>query len=78
MVLVWVRQDDGIKPAIPRRDPPIELDEQPVWIRSAVDEQAPAARALNEDRIALPDVQDRHRRASRGPFGDDGGRQDDR
>ena len=78
VIFVRVRQDDGIEPAIPRRDPPIELDEQPVGIRPAVDEQAPAARALDEDRVALPDVQDRHRRAARGPFDDDRSRQHDR
>jgi hypothetical protein len=78
VVLMRVRQDDSVEPAIPWRDQPIELDEQPVGIRSAVDQQAPAARALDEDRVALPDVEDRHGRVARRPLDDDGRRQDDR
>ena len=78
MVLVRVRQDDSVEPAIPRRDQPIELDEQPVGIRAAVDQQAPAARPLDEDRVALPDVEDRHCRVARRQLDDDCPGQDDR
>ena len=53
MVLVRVGQDDDVDPAVPRREAPIERDEQPVRVRSAVDEQPAAARALDEDRVAL-------------------------
>ena len=64
VVLVRVRQDDRVDPPVPRRDPPIELDEQPVGIRPAIDQQAAAARALDEDGVALPDVEDRDPRAT--------------
>ena len=59
MVLVRMAQDDRVDAAVPRRDPAIERHEQAVGIGSAVDEQAAAARALDQDRIALPDVEDR-------------------
>jgi hypothetical protein len=59
VVLVGMGQDDHVDPAIPRRDAPVELDEQPIRVRSAVDQQSTAARALDEDRIALADVEDR-------------------
>ena len=43
MVLVRVAQDDGIDATIPRRDPLVELDEQPVGVGPAVDQQPSAA-----------------------------------
>ena len=46
--------------------------------RAAIDEQAPAPRALDEDRVALPDVQDRHVGRPERPLDDDRRRQDDR
>lgn len=67
MVLMGVRQDDHIDPAVPRRDPPIELDEQPIRIRSAVDQHSTTARPLDEDRVALSHVQDRHPDDAAGP-----------
>ena len=59
MVLVRVGQDHGVDPPVPRRDPLVEHDEQPVRVGSAVDEQPTAAGALDEDRVALADVEDR-------------------
>ena len=65
VVLVRVAQHDGVDPPVPRRDPPVEVDEQAVRVRPTVDEQATAARAFDEDRVALPDIEDRDRRRSR-------------
>ena len=74
VVLVRVRQDDRVDPPVPRRDPPVERDEQPVGIGAAVDEQPPAARALDEDRVALPDIEDRDPGDAARPADDDGAR----
>jgi hypothetical protein len=54
-------QDEEVDPTVPRRDAPIELDEEPVGIGTAVHEQPTAAVPLEEDRVALTDVEDRHR-----------------
>ena len=59
MVLVRVRQDDGVEPAIPRRKMSVERDQQSVGVRSAVDEQATTARPFHEDGITLADIEDR-------------------
>ena len=67
MVLVRVAEHDGVDPPVPRRDPLVEVDEQAVRVRPAVDQQPTAARSFDEDGIALPDVEDRH--ASRSPAG---------
>ncbi len=58
VVLVRVRQDDDVDAPVPRRQPPIELDEQPIRVGPAVDEQSATARALDEDGVTLPDVED--------------------
>ena len=58
VVLVRMGQDDRVDPPVPRRDPLVERDEQPVRIRPAVDQQSAAARALDEDRVALADIED--------------------
>ena len=58
MILVGMGQDDDVDPPVPRRNPPIELDEEPVRIRPAIDEHSPAAVPLDEDRISLPDIED--------------------
>ena len=72
VILVRMREDHGIDPAIPRRDAAIECDQQSVRIRTAIDEESPAARALDEDGIALADIEDRHPRESRRPDHDNG------
>ncbi len=59
MILVGVGQDEDVDPAVPRRQAPVQLDEEPVRIRPAVDEHPPAAPALDEDRVSLADVEDR-------------------
>ena len=57
VILVGVRQDDRIEPPVPWRDPSVELDEESVRIRPSIDQQATAARAFDQDRIALADVE---------------------
>jgi hypothetical protein len=59
MVLVGVRQDDRVDPAIPWRDPLVEVDKESIWIRATVDQEPPAARAFDQDCIALTDIHDR-------------------
>ncbi len=65
VILVRVGQDQGVDPPIPRRDAAVERDQQPVGIRTTVDEQPATVRALDEDRVALPDVEDRNARGCR-------------
>ena len=62
MILVRVRQDQRVDAPVPRRDPAVEGDEQSVRIRPSVDQEPTAARALDEDRIALSDIEDRDAR----------------
>ena len=62
MILVGVAEDHGLDPTVPWRDATIELDEEPVRVRPAVDQQAAAVRTLDEDGIALPDIEDRDAR----------------
>jgi hypothetical protein len=57
VILVRVGHDDEIDPAIPRRNPFVEGDEQPVRVRAAVHEQAPTRGRLHEDRITLAHVE---------------------
>ena len=60
--------------AVPRRQPPVELDEEPVRIRAAVDEHPSAAAALDEDRVALADVENRDPGGAVRPMGEGRGR----
>ena len=57
VILVRMGQDEDVDPPVPRRDALVELDEQPVGIRAAVDQHPAAAGTLDEDRIALADVE---------------------
>ena len=66
VVLVRVAQDQRVDPAVPRRDPPIEGHQQAIGIGAAVDEEPAAPGSLDEDRIALPDVEDRDPGAASG------------
>jgi hypothetical protein len=59
VVFVRMAEDDDVDAAIPRRDPTIQGDQQAVGIGPAVDQQTPSARSLDQDRIALADVEDR-------------------
>ncbi len=56
VVLVRVRQDHRVDAPVPRWDPRIEVDQQPGWVRAAIDQQPAAARTLDEDRVTLADV----------------------
>ena len=62
VILVRMRQDQRVDASIPWRDAAVERDEQAVGIRPAVDQQPTAVRALDEDGVALSDVEDRHAR----------------
>ena len=66
VVLVRVGQHDRVEPAIPGRDQAVELDEQAIGIRAAVDQEAPAVGALDENRVALADIEDGDGRRSCG------------
>ncbi len=43
VILVRMAQHDGVDPAIPRRDSSVEVDQQAIRVRPAVDEQSPSA-----------------------------------
>jgi hypothetical protein len=66
VVLVRVGQHDEVDAAIPGRELRVEDDEQAVGVRSAVDEHPAPGVALDEDGIALPDVQHGQPQASVG------------
>jgi hypothetical protein len=78
VILVRVRQDDQIEPSVPRWKERIEGLREPIRVRPAVDEQAAAAAALDEDRVALPDVEDRHPYGAARPAGHSDRRDRDR
>jgi hypothetical protein len=65
VVLVRVREDHAIDAPVPRRDSLVEHDEQAARIWAAIDEEPTAARALDEDRVALSDVEHAHARDTR-------------
>lgn len=70
VVLMRVAQDDEVDPVVPRREALVEDPDEPRRIRAAVDEEPPAVGRLHEDRIALPDVEDRDRRDAGWPLDD--------
>ncbi len=67
VILVRVGQDDQIETPVPRRKARVERGQKLVRIRASVDQQPPAARPLEQQRIALADIQDRDPEASVGP-----------
>jgi hypothetical protein len=77
VVLVRVSQDDAVEPAIPWRDVRVEGDQQPGRVGPSVDQQTPAARPLDEDRVALADVEHRDPCDATWPCDDDGPRHAD-
>jgi hypothetical protein len=77
VVLVRVRQDHRVEPPVPRRDPPIELDQQSIGIGAAIDQKATTARPLDQDGVALADVEDRDPRRAGRARDDDGARDRD-
>ena len=58
MVLVWMRQERCVDPSVPGRDPLVESPHQDVGIGAAVDEHARTVPCLQQDGVALADVQD--------------------
>ena len=78
MVLVRVGQDDRIDAAIPGRDPLVEHDQQAIRVGSTIDQQAATAGALDQDGVALTDIEDRDTRDPGRPCGDDPSGDDDR
>ena len=54
MVFVWMGQHDDVDPAVPRRKPFPEGDQQAAGIRTPIDEHATPLPALDEDGVPLP------------------------
>ncbi len=69
VVFVGMAEDDQVEPPVPGRQAGIESDDQATGVRSAVDEEATAAPALDEDRVSLADVEDGQAGALVGPVG---------
>lgn len=76
VVLVRVGEDDDVDSPIPGGQVLIEGDEEAPGIRTAVDEQPTAPRALEEDGVSLPDVEHGQPGDSVGSM-DDGNRERD-
>lgn len=69
VVLVRVREDEDVDPAVPRRQALIERTDQPSRIGAAIDEESPPGATLDEDPVTLPDVEDRDAHDARRSFG---------
>jgi hypothetical protein len=67
VVLVRVGQHDQVQPSIPRRHPSVEGGEQPVRVGAGVDQHPAAARTVEQQGVALPDIQHRDPQATVGP-----------
>ena len=57
VVLVRMGQHQHVDPAVPRRDAGVQLEQEPVRVRPAVDEHPGPAPALEQDGIPLADVE---------------------
>ena len=57
VVVVRVSQDQGINASIPGRQPLVERDEESVRIGAAIDQESAPAGTLDQNRVALPDVE---------------------
>ena len=58
MVFVGVREDDDVDAPVPCGHTRIEQGSQAVRVGPAVDQHAPTRSSLDQDRVALPDVED--------------------
>jgi hypothetical protein len=58
VVLVRMTEDHGIDAAIPRRDPGIEHDQEAIRVGATIDQQPAAPGSLDEDGVALSDIED--------------------
>jgi hypothetical protein len=73
MILVRMADDDDIHPAVPWRQPFVERHDQAVRIRAGIEQHARAPPALDQDGVALADVEHDHRgRAVRTMMDDEG------
>jgi hypothetical protein len=59
MVLVRVCEDHEVDAPVPRGYMPVEHGQQPVGVRTPVEQQAPTSRALDEDGVALAHIERR-------------------
>jgi hypothetical protein len=66
VVLVGVGEDDHVDAPVPGREARIEQRPQAIRVGPAVDEHPTARGPLDEDRVALPDVEDRDPRPAVG------------
>jgi hypothetical protein len=78
VVLVRVRQDHRVNPAVPRWNASVECDHQAVRIGAPVDQQAATTRTLDQDRVTLADVEDRDPRGPTRPSQRHAANDDDR
>ena len=60
VILVRVGQHHHVEPAVPCRNALAEERHESVWIRTGVDQHSPAVGSLEQDRVALADVEHRH------------------
>ncbi len=67
VILVGVREDDHVETPVPGRYPGVEQSAQAVRVWTAVDEDAAARRALDEDGVTLAHVEDRDASPAVGP-----------
>jgi hypothetical protein len=70
VILVRVGEDDRVDPTVPGRDVLVEHNQQPIGIRTAIDQQTRTTRPFDQDAVALPDVEDRHPRKGTWTCGD--------
>jgi hypothetical protein len=59
VVLVWMGREHDVDPAVPDRDPFVEPADEDVRVAAAIDEDPHPIVSLDEDRVALPDVEHR-------------------
>ena len=58
VILVRVRQHHDVEPPVPRRDARVQRQQDPIGVGATVDQHPGAGPRLEQDRVALPDVQD--------------------
>ena len=59
VVLVRVGEHEDVEPPVPRRDARVEREQDAIRVRPTVDQHPRAGPGLEQDGIALPDVEDR-------------------
>jgi hypothetical protein len=71
-------QDQRVDPPVPGRESLVERDDDAIRIGSTIDEEPAATRALDQNGVALPDVEDRDPGPAVGTMKGDGQTTDDR